>query len=199
MDKAKKCGECTFWAGPTNTGWGRCKKASSVHHTKYLLASRPGCLVGRCSACFDPDCGNDDDPNSLLIRWLPELMEALKEQLESDEQRWGEEWRHRLVVGQTRRTFARIRAYFAEWEVGGRFPWLKVIGGAYICWIKLRHPEYGLRPMRTPDYNEAAEEAKTTTPTTETIRTSPLGLVGWTDMAHYPDGPVQILSPRVLD
>ncbi len=90
-----------------------------------------------------------------LIEWLPELMEALKAQLESDEKRWGDEWRHRPVKAQARRTYARIREYLGEWPAGGLcLPWLKVIGGAYICWIRLRHPEYALEPMKGSSCND---------------------------------------------
>lgn len=91
----------------------------------------------------------------LLIKWLPELMEALARQLERDEERWGDEWRHRPIAGQVSRTFQRIVSYWIDycWDRKA-FPWLKVIGGAYICWIRLRHPEYAVEPMRKPIFNE---------------------------------------------
>jgi len=52
--------------------------------------------------------------------FLNEFVAELKEQLRSDYLRWGDTWLHS-----------------AETPV----PWLKIVGGALICWIREQHPE----------------------------------------------------------
>lgn len=74
--------------------------------------------------------------------FLGELIEALMAQLRDDDNRWGDVWLKRTRKGQEERTQERFDTYFAAWkEHRVSVPWLKVIGGAFICWIRERHPE----------------------------------------------------------
>jgi hypothetical protein len=72
-----------------------------------------------------------------LIDYLPEFTEALKEQIVSDQFRWGNTWKDRPIEGQEMRTKARFDDYFAQFEhTGTKIPWLKIVGGAFICWVR---------------------------------------------------------------
>jgi ABC-type uncharacterized transport system ATPase subunit len=72
-----------------------------------------------------------------LVDYLPEFSEALKEQLVSDQFRWGNTWKKRSIEGQELRTKARFDDYFAQFENAGKpIPWLKVAGAALICWVR---------------------------------------------------------------
>lgn len=72
-----------------------------------------------------------------LIDYLPEFTEALKEQLVKDQFRWGGTWKGRPIKGQEMRTKARFDDYFAQFENAGTpIPWLKIICGAFICWVR---------------------------------------------------------------
>ena len=77
-----------------------------------------------------------------LYDFIPEFMEALEEQLKSDDARWGDTWLKRTREGQEERTRATLNDYFDQFEQAGTpVPWLKIAGGALICWIRVRHPE----------------------------------------------------------
>jgi len=79
-------------------------------------------------------------------------------QLESDQERWGDEWRHRPIAGQVSRMARTFQTYMGDWLFSDTdFPWIKLIGGAYIAWVRLQHPEYLLEPIRDPDYNGRPE------------------------------------------
>lgn len=72
-----------------------------------------------------------------LIDYLPEFIEAFKGQLEYDEGEWGDTWKHRPREGQELRTKARYDTYFDQFLYAGKpVPWLKIIGGAFICWVR---------------------------------------------------------------
>ena len=72
-----------------------------------------------------------------LQDYLPEFFEALKEQIESDDARWGDTWKKRSIEGQELRTKARFEDYFAQFEnTGTPIPWLKIVGNALICWVR---------------------------------------------------------------
>lgn len=69
--------------------------------------------------------------------YMPEFVEALKEQLESDQKRWGDTWKDRPEEGQEERIWEHIRTYFDQWKNAGvPIPWLKVAGLAMIAWIR---------------------------------------------------------------
>jgi len=77
-----------------------------------------------------------------LLKFLPEFTDAFKDQLISDFLRWGNTWKLRNVGNQDHRIFARFRDYWDQHVMGGvAIPWLKVIGNAYIAWVRENHPE----------------------------------------------------------
>jgi hypothetical protein len=77
-----------------------------------------------------------------LIGLLPEFVEAFKAQLMSDQERWHDEWKKRPVTGQEFRNFNRFREYMGDFvQRAVPMPWLKVIGNAYIAWVRENHPE----------------------------------------------------------
>lgn len=81
-------------------------------------------------------------PAARLTDYLPEFIEAFKVQLEADHERWGLTWMNRPKKGQELRTKARYNDYFDMFEHAGvPVSWLKVIGGAFICWVRENHPE----------------------------------------------------------
>ena len=72
-----------------------------------------------------------------LIDYIPELIKALHDQLEDDQERWGDTWKERSVKGQVERTYARFNDYLDQYEQAGTpIPWMKIIGGAMICWVR---------------------------------------------------------------
>ena len=74
--------------------------------------------------------------------FLPELTEALTQQLNEDFQHWGDTWLKRPKLGQEERTIAKFNDYFDQYrEKNVPIPWLKIIGNALICWIREQHPE----------------------------------------------------------
>ena len=79
---------------------------------------------------------------SMLSEYMPEFIAALEAQLDSDELRYGPTWKHRDVGNQTERVFARYRDYHDQYRFGEvAMPWLKVVGNAYIAWVRDNHPE----------------------------------------------------------
>ena len=78
----------------------------------------------------------------MLTDFLPEFIAEFEKQLASDFARWGNTWKHRDVGNQTDRVFARYRDYYDQYKNGGvEVPWLKVIGNAFIAWVRINHPE----------------------------------------------------------
>ena len=74
--------------------------------------------------------------------FIPEFVEALREQLKEDEVRWGDTWKKRIRGGQEKRIFANLDNYFDQWENGNQpIPWLKVAGLALIGWIRDKYPD----------------------------------------------------------
>jgi len=73
---------------------------------------------------------------------VSEFKKVIYEQLRGDEKRFGETWRHRSIIGQEDRTFARFKDYVDQAEYGNNpMPWAKVFGGALICRVRERWPE----------------------------------------------------------
>lgn len=95
-------------------------------------------------------------PEDLQVSdFVPEFIEKLIEQLRSDHARWGNTWLTRPKEGQELRTKARYTDYFDMFEQAGTpVPWLKIVGGALICWIRENHPELCI------DANECVDEGK---------------------------------------
>lgn len=72
-----------------------------------------------------------------LPEYLPQFFEAVKEQTEKDQGRWGQTWAKRSIEGQEDRTYARFNDYYDQWKNAGTpIPWLKVVGEAFICWVR---------------------------------------------------------------
>jgi len=83
-----------------------------------------------------------DVKQASVTDFVDEFCAALKAQLEADETRWGDTWLHRQKDGQEERTVVVFNNYFDQFFHGGQsVPWLKIAGGALICWIRERHPE----------------------------------------------------------
>jgi len=77
-----------------------------------------------------------------LLEYIPEFVEAFKEQLIADDKRWGNTWLNRVARGQEARFKGDIKDYYDKFFFGKEpMPWLKVIGNAYICWVRTVHPE----------------------------------------------------------
>jgi len=78
-----------------------------------------------------------DAENMKLQDYVPMFIEALKGQLDEDEMRWGDTWKHRSKEGQEIRTKGRFDEYFSAFVNNGiPVPWLKIAGGALICWVR---------------------------------------------------------------
>lgn len=74
--------------------------------------------------------------------YLPEFVAVLREQLKSDQERWGDTWKKRVIGGQEKRIYSHFADYYDQWESGGvPIPWLKVAGMALIAWIRDNSPE----------------------------------------------------------
>ena len=72
-----------------------------------------------------------------LLSFFPAFVAALEEQLEVDDARWGNTWATRPAEGQEDRTYARFTDYYDQWRHSGEpIPWLKIAGGAFICWVR---------------------------------------------------------------
>lgn len=74
--------------------------------------------------------------------YLEEFSKALKEQLESDQKRWGDTWLQRIPEGQEVRIEEHLKTYFDQFRNAGMpIPWLKIAGLALIAWVRETHPE----------------------------------------------------------
>jgi hypothetical protein len=74
--------------------------------------------------------------------FIPELVTALTNQLESDEKRWGDTWLKRTRAGQDEREIAATNNRFDQYLNGGQpIDYLAIIGDAFINWIREQHPE----------------------------------------------------------
>ena len=82
------------------------------------------------------------DEETKLWDFLPEFMEAFEAQLRADDIRWGDTWLNRSPKGQEARVFGDVKDYYHKFFYGHEpMPWLKVIGNAYIAWVRTVHPE----------------------------------------------------------
>lgn len=78
-----------------------------------------------------------------LIEYLPKFIKALEKQLKSDQKRWGNTWKERPVENQELRTFTRYADYYDDMvKHGSPIPWLKIAGGAFICWVRENCPDW---------------------------------------------------------
>jgi hypothetical protein len=83
----------------------------------------------------------------MLSDYLPEIMDMMKEQLDSDQKRWGDTWMTRPYKGSDDRFVARIVDYIDQYKNAGTpIPYKKVIGECIIQLVRQLHPE--VRPDR---------------------------------------------------
>ena len=83
---------------------------------------------------------NNDKLTKSLPEYLPEFFEALTNQINSDEKRWGDTWKNRPLEGQEDRIFARFKDYKDQLDFAGTpIPWLKVAGEALIAYIREKY------------------------------------------------------------
>ena len=77
-----------------------------------------------------------------LSDFREEFLAEFFAQQDSDELRWGDTWLHRTREGQEERVFERYRDYLDQFRYAGKpIPWMKVVGEAYIAWVRENHPE----------------------------------------------------------
>lgn len=77
-----------------------------------------------------------------LTQYIFRFAEALFKQLESDQRRWGDEWRQRPKEGQEDRIYCRFEQYWVEYSRDQMpIPWLKIAGLAMIAWVRDNYPE----------------------------------------------------------
>ena len=83
-----------------------------------------------------------------LLDFLPEFEDSLKEQLEKDQLRWGDTWKHRPVEEneewqhQNERAYQRFIDYYDQWKYADTpIPWLKIAGECVIAYTRENHPE----------------------------------------------------------
>ncbi len=81
--------------------------------------------------------------NKLLQHFEEELVPQMKEQIKSDQERWGDTWQNRPIEGQEERCFQRFRDYYDQFiHAGTPIPWLKIIGECNIAMAREAHPEW---------------------------------------------------------
>lgn len=90
-----------------------------------------------------PEVTDREEPVGTKVSdYLDEFITALREQLDNDHRRWGLTWMKRTRAGQEQRTKERFDDYFDQYfNAGVPINWLKVVGGAFINWIRDNHPE----------------------------------------------------------
>jgi len=77
-----------------------------------------------------------------LWDYMNEFVDAFTDQLKEDDKRWGETWLNRSRKGQEERIMHRFAEYYDEYLKNEEpIDWLKVIGNAYIAWVRENHPE----------------------------------------------------------
>jgi hypothetical protein len=77
-----------------------------------------------------------------VTEFLPEIFESVKQQLESDYERWGDTWLTRTREGQEDRIFKTFNDYYDQYKNAGiPIPWTKVIGNVVIAMIRENHSE----------------------------------------------------------
>ena len=81
-----------------------------------------------------------------LPEYLPEFIEAFQTQIEADDARWGDTWKKRSAEGQEDRMYQRFRDYKDQFDNAGTpIPWLKIVGEAFIGWVREKYPDYADR------------------------------------------------------
>jgi hypothetical protein len=90
------------------------------------------------------------EENLLLKYFDEELVPAMREQIKSDQERWGDTWKSRPVEGQEERAYQRFRDYYDQFEHAGTpLPIRKIIGECNIMAARLAHPEWMNSPKES--------------------------------------------------
>jgi hypothetical protein len=100
-----------------------------------------------------------------LVDFLPEFFGAFEAHINQSQDRWGNEWLRRPILesddweSQNERIYQRYDDYWAYLESGqiDDIPWMKIIGNAFIAWIRLHHPELFPDGQVHPYYEEEDE------------------------------------------
>ena len=80
--------------------------------------------------------------NKTLLDYFDQFVEQWKSNLQLDQARWGDTWKHRPREGQEERIFNRFRDYKDQFDNANTpIPWLKITGLAFIGWMREKHPE----------------------------------------------------------
>jgi len=81
-----------------------------------------------------------------LLNYLPDFIKAFTEQISGDDKRWGDTWKNRPRAGQVERAFNRFQDYKDQFDNAGTpIPWLKIVGEAFIGWVRDNWPDYAER------------------------------------------------------
>jgi len=94
------------------------------------------------------------DKDTKLADFIDQFTLALKLQINKDDARWGNTWRHRSIDGQVDRMMARFKDYQDQYNNGGvPMAWLRVAGEALIGWVRENYPDYymGEQPTKVSD------------------------------------------------
>ena len=90
-----------------------------------------------------------------LTDYLPEFMDALRAQLDKDQERWGDTWKKRSIIGQDDRVFSMFMDYYDQYKnANTEIPYLKIAGEALICWVRKLELEKQIE-------NSSVEQSKT--------------------------------------
>ena len=79
-----------------------------------------------------------------ITAYLFPFFKAFQKQIQSDDRRWADEqWKIRGWQGQEERVQRRINEYFEDYFVRGiPVPWLKIVGEAFIGWVRESFPDF---------------------------------------------------------
>ncbi len=88
-----------------------------------------------------------------ITAYLFPFFKAFQKQIQSDDRRWEkEQWKTRGREGQEERIQRRINEYFADYfERGIPVPWLKIVGEAFIGWVRESFPDFLTRERMEDD------------------------------------------------
>ena len=111
-----------------------------------------------------------------ILDFLPEFFIAFATRMRKDDERWGDEWLRRPIVpwgefpDQDDRIYNRFDDYYINAmhtfiDRGGKVQsrkegqldqetWLKIIGNAFIAWVRLEHPELFPDGIPLPEYQD---------------------------------------------
>jgi len=93
------------------------------------------------------------EKKSLLVELLPHTFQRMQKQLISDEERWGETWRHRTLYNQDHRMAARLQDYLDQFKNAQvPLPYEKIACLAHIALVRIHRTDL----LLTGEQNEPA-------------------------------------------